>query len=364
MHHLERLRTVPRAARRSTWARAAAVALALIAGAVPLQQALAQADEAPAARTSSPELATAERHMVSAANGYAAEAGREILRAGGSAVDAAIATQLVLNLVEPQSSGIGGGAFILYWDAGKRELKAYDGRETAPASARPDRFLVDGKPMPFNEAVRSGLSVGVPGLVRLLEMVHAKHGRLPWARLFEPALRLADEGFEVSQRLHYLLRWHGPSSFVPAARSYFFTETGNAWPIGYQLKNPAFAATLRRIAAEGARGFYEGPVAEAIVAAVATAPVAPGGMTLADLAGYTAKERQPVCTDYRGDRICGMGPPSSGGYTVAQTMKLIERFDLGGKSGARCSPGRCISSRRPRSSPSPTATATSPTPIS
>ena len=169
-------------------------------------------------------------------------------------------------------------------------------------------------------------------------MVHAKHGRLPWARLFEPALRLADDGFEVSPRLHYLLRWHGPSSFVPAARSYFFTETGNAWPIGYQLKNPAFAATLRRIAAEGARGFYEGPVAEAIVAAVAAAPVAPGGMTLADLAGYTAKERQPVCTDYRGDRICGMGPPSSGGYTVAQTMKLIERFDLGGKSGAPLQP--------------------------
>ena len=329
MHHIEKLRTIPRAA---------AVALALIAGGVPLQQALAQADEAPAARTSSPDLATAERHMVSAANRYAAEAGREILRAGGSAVDAAIATQLVLNLVEPQSSGIGGGAFILYWDAGKRELKAYDGRETAPASARPDRFLVDGRPMPFNEAVRSGLSVGVPGLVRLLEMVHAKHGRLPWARVFEPALRLADEGFEVSPRLHYLLRWHGPSSFVPAARSYFFTGTGNAWPIGYQLKNPAFAATLRRIASEGARGFYEGPVAEAIVAAVATAPVAPGGMTLADLTGYPAKERQPVCTDYRGDRICGMGPPSSGGYTVAQTMKLIERFDLGGKSGAALQP--------------------------
>jgi gamma-glutamyltranspeptidase/glutathione hydrolase len=169
-------------------------------------------------------------------------------------------------------------------------------------------------------------------------MVHAKHGRLPWARLFEPALRLADEGFEVSPRLHYLLRWHGPSSFVPGARSYFFTETGNAWPIGYQLKNPAFAATLRRIAAEGARGYYEGPVAEAIVAAVATAPVAPGGMTLADLADYAAKERQPVCVDYRGDRICGMGPPSSGGHTVAQTMKLIERFDLGGGPDAALQP--------------------------
>jgi gamma-glutamyltranspeptidase/glutathione hydrolase len=267
--------------------------------------------------------------MVSAANGYAAEAGREILRAGGSAIDAAIAAQLVLNLVEPQSSGIGGGAFILYWDAAKSQLKAYDGRETAPASAQPDRFLVDGRPMPFGEAVRSGRSVGVPGLVRLLETVHRHHGRLPWARLFEPAIRLAETGFEVSPRLHLLLRWEGPESFVPQARAYFFTGTGNAWPIGYELKNPAFAATLRRIAEEGARGFYEGPVAQAIVEAVAAAPVAAGGMTLQDLAGYTVKEREPLCITYRGLKVCGVGPPSSGGPTVAQTLKLLEPFDLG-----------------------------------
>jgi gamma-glutamyltranspeptidase/glutathione hydrolase len=274
-------------------------------------------------------LAHAERYMVSAANPYAAQAGREILRAGGSAVDAAIATQLVLNLVEPQSSGIGGGAFILYWDAKDKKLTDYDGRETAPASARPDRFLVDGEPMPFQEAVRSGLSIGVPGLVRLMQMAHKQHGKLKWSRLFEPAIRLAEQGFEVSPRLHFLLRWQGPESFVPAARRYFFTETGSAWPIGFILKNPEFAATLRRIAAEGADGFYKGPVADAIVKAVATAPTAPGGMTLKDLADYTAKERSPVCVTYRTYKICGVGPPSSGGPTVAQTLKLLEPFDLG-----------------------------------
>jgi gamma-glutamyltranspeptidase / glutathione hydrolase len=274
-------------------------------------------------------LATAERHMVSAANVYAAQAGREILRAGGSAVDAAIATQLVLNLVEPQSSGIGGGAFILYWDAAAKKLTAYDGRETAPASAGPDRFLVDGQPMPFGEAVRSGLSIGVPGIVRLMEAVHKQHGLLPWARLFEPAIRLAEQGFDVSPRLHLLLRWEGAESFVPAARRYFFTDTGSAWPIGFTLKNPELAATLRRIAALGARGFYEGPVADAIVKADATAPIAPGSMTLQDLAGYAVKERAPVCATYRSYKICGVGPPSSGGPTVAQTLKLLEPFDLG-----------------------------------
>ena len=192
--------------------------------------------------------------MISAANAYAAEAGREMLRAGGSAIDAAIATQLVLNLVEPQSSGIGGGAFILYWDAARKELKAYDGRETAPASAKPDRFLINGKPMPFADAVRSGLSVGVPGVVRALELAHKEHGKLPWARLFEPAFRLAETGFAVSPRLHGLLEAAHAEDFAPEARSYFF-PAGVAAAVGTVLKNPEFAATLRRIAAEGAAGF-------------------------------------------------------------------------------------------------------------
>jgi gamma-glutamyltranspeptidase/glutathione hydrolase len=275
------------------------------------------------------ELAIAKRHMVSAANALAAEAGRGMLRAGGSAIDAAIATQLVLNLVEPQSSGIGGGAFILYWDKATAELKVYDGRETAPASATPDRFLVDGKPMPFNKAVLSGLSIGVPGLVRLLEDVHKQHGKLPWAKLFEPAIRLAENGFEISQRLHVLLRLDGAESFVPAARRYFFTDGGSALPIGHRLRNPEFAATLRAIAAGGASAFYEGPIAQAIVDAVAAAPTAPGGMTLDDLKSYRVKERPPLCISYRAHEVCGVGPPSSGGPTVAQTLKLIEPLDIG-----------------------------------
>lgn len=279
--------------------------------------------------TAEKPLAVAEQHMVSAANPHAAEAGLEMLRAGGSVVDAAIAVQLVLNLVEPQSSGIGGGAFLLHWDAATDSLKAYDGRETAPASARPDQFLVDGKPMPFTKAVRSGLSVGVPGLVRLLATVHRTHGRLPWPKLFEPAIRLSENGFEVSPRLHFMLRWQGAESFVPTARRYFFTRTGNAWPIGHLLRNPEFAATLRRIAADGADGFYEGPIAEAIVTAVDEAPSMPGGMTLQDLKNYEVKEREPLCVTYRERTICGIGPPSSGGTTVAQILKLLESFDLG-----------------------------------
>jgi gamma-glutamyltranspeptidase / glutathione hydrolase len=321
--------------------RSARLSAIVVAALVAFTPAAAQdARSAPEAATESSDrtLASSERHMVVAANRYAAEAGREILRAGGSAVDAAIAVQLVLNLVEPQSSGLGGGAFLLYWDASKSELKAFDGRETAPASATPDRFLVDGKPMPFDTAVRSGLSIGVPGVVRLMETVHARYGRLPWARLFEPAIRLAETGFDVSPRLHMLLRGQGPESFEPEARRYFFTGTGSAWPIGYTLKNPELAATLRRIAGEGARGFYEGPVAEAIVKAVADAPTAAGGMTLQDLSGYVVKERAPVCFGYRGYKICSMGPPSSGGPAIAQTLGLLEPLDLGKGRAAALQP--------------------------
>ena len=198
------------------------------------------------------------------------------------------------------------------------------------------------QPMPFDEAVRSGLSIGVPGIVRLMETVHKQHGKLPWARLFEPAIRLAEQGFEVSPRLHLLLRWEGPESFVPAARRYFFTDTGSAWPIGFTLKNPELAATLRRIAAHGSRGFYEGPVADAIVKADATAPIAPGGMTLQDLAGYTVKERAPVCVTYRGYKICGVGPPvlrrPDGGADLEAVGAVRPRQ---GTRGRACSRRRC-----------------------
>lgn len=279
--------------------------------------------------TSARTLATATRHMISAASPQAAEAGRAMLRAGGSAIDASIAAQLVLGLVEPQSSGLGGGAFILHHDGRTGELTTYDGREQAPAAARPDRFLRDGRPIPYDTAVHSGLSVGVPGLLRLMEMVHAKHGRLPWAALFEPAIGLAEAGFPVSRRLNLLLRWMGPRSFAPAARDYFFDASGAPRAVGERLRNPDYAAALRRIAAEGSRAFHLGATADAIVAAVTAAPNAAGDITHADLAGYAVRPRPPLCTPYRAYRICGMGPPSSGGLAVAQTLAMLERFDLG-----------------------------------
>jgi gamma-glutamyltranspeptidase/glutathione hydrolase len=241
-----------------------------------------------------------------------------------------VAVQLVLNLVEPQSSGIGGGAFALHWEAGSGRLKTYDGRETAPAAASPDRFLTeDGVPIRMSEAIFSGASVGVPGTLRLLETLHKEHGRLAWADLLAPAIRLAERGFHVSPRLHGLLGWFGPQSFAPQSRAYFFDNGGSPRPVGAVLKNQAFAATLRAVAQGGADAFYKGPIAEAIVAAVRNASSRPGDITLDDLAGYRAKEREPVCFAYRSKRVCGMGPPSSGGLAVGQVLKLIEAFDIG-----------------------------------
>lgn len=273
-------------------------------------------------------LAVADKYLISTANPLASEAGREMLRAGGSATDAAIAAQLVLGLVEPQSSGLGGGAFFLHWDEGRKEVLTYDGRETAPASARPDRFLRDGKPMDFDVAVRSGLSVGTPGVPRLLEQVHKRHGKLPWAKLFAPAIKIAREGFEISTRLYFMLRWFGADGLSPAARRHFFDDNGSPLPIGYRLTNLDYAATLETLAEKGADAFYSGPIAEAIVDTVAKAPNAAGDLTLADLAGYKVIERPPLCFDYRARRICGMGPPSSS-MTIAQSLKMLERFDLG-----------------------------------
>ena len=274
-------------------------------------------------------VVTAKHHMLVTANPYATEAGLEILRQGGSAADAAVAVQLVLNLVEPQSSGLGGGAFVLYWDAARQRLEALDGRETAPAAADPGQFLDAGRPRPFDEAVFGGLSVGVPGTLRVLERMHREHGRLPWANVVSPAIRLASDGFRVSSRLHLLLRWYGAANFAPAARHYFFDATDSARPAGYLLKNPQFATTLKAIAEAGAQAFYAGAVAEAIVAAVKGAPNHQGNMTLADLAGYRALEREPLCVTYRAYRVCGMPPPSSGGLAIAQILKLIEPFEVG-----------------------------------
>jgi gamma-glutamyltranspeptidase/glutathione hydrolase len=269
------------------------------------------------------------RHMIVAANPHAAAAGLAILRAGGSAVDAAIAAELVLNLVEPQSSGIGGGAFMLHWDNAAKAVTSYDGRETAPAGATPGLFLgADGKPLGFPEAVASGRAVGVPGLLRLFELAHKAHGKLPWARLFAPAIELAENGFLMSRRLRMLVEAYPGLADDPAARSLYFDATGQPKLVGARVINRPLAATLRRVAEGGADAFYRGEIAEDIARTVETARHLPGTLKAADLAGYQAKERPPVCAPYRRWRVCGMGPPSAGGVAVLQILGLLERFDL------------------------------------
>jgi len=269
-----------------------------------------------------------ERHMVSAANPIAADVGRQILRQGGSAVDAAIAMQMVLTLVEPQSSGIGGGAFLVHYNAETKKIETYDGRETAPAAARPDMFLdADGKPLPFAKAAMGGHAVGVPGLVGMLALAHDDHGRLPWARLFEPAMRLAVDGFPISPRLHQLVAETPQLKEFPGAREYFFDAEGNPKAAGSRLANPALAETLRIVANGSAPAFYNGGLARAMVRAVTNNGV-PGTLTVEDLKGYKAVKREPVCGAYRQYRVCGMGPPSSGGVAIAQILGMLERFDM------------------------------------
>ncbi len=270
----------------------------------------------------------AKSYMVVAANPIAAQVGAQILKSGGSAVDAAIAVQLVLNEVEPQSSGIGGGAFMIHWDKKAQALTTFDGRETAPAAATEKRFLEDNKPMGHMTAVVGGLSVGVPGVLRMLEMAHKKHGKLPWAKLFDPAIRIAEEGFEISPRLYGLLSGDQALRKIEPAKSYFYLPDGTAKPVGTRLKNPEFAKTLRAIAKGGADAFYRGPIADDIVRTVTAAPIHPGDITRADIENYRAIERPAVCGPYRGYKICGMGPPTDGGIGIIQAMGMLERFDL------------------------------------
>ncbi len=278
-----------------------------------------------------PETAIAQPAFigtVSAADVRAEAAGMAMLERGGSATDAAIATMLALTVVEPQSSGIGGGGFLVR-GAADGTVISYDGRETAPAGATPDWFRApDGTLPPFGESVRSGLSVGVPGNVRLAALAHGEHGTLPWADLFQPAISLAQNGFTVNPRLN--------TSLVSAADRAALTAVGRALyfdgdvpkPVGDTITNPALAATLRRIAAGGAKAFYTGDSAAALASMVADATPRAGGMTTADVSGYTAKTREPVCGMYRAHRVCGMGPPTSGGIAVLQILGQLERFDL------------------------------------
>ena len=270
---------------------------------------------------------------VAAANPLATEAGRQILQEGGSAVDAAIAVQMVLGLVEPQSSGIGGGAFLLHFDGHK--VQAFDGRETAPAAATPELFLnAQGQPLAFADAVVGGRPVGVPGVVTMLAQAHAQHGRLPWARLFEPAIALARNGFAISPRMASLLAAEKRWSQDPVAACYFLDESGRPWPAGHVLRNPELAEVLSRIAAEGPRALMQGEVAEAIVRKVQEHPSNPGSLSTQDLTRYQSLVREPLCFEHtvpaspplnapRAYRICGMPPPSSGVLAIGQILGLL-----------------------------------------
>ncbi len=272
------------------------------------------------------------RQMVVAANVHAANAGLEILNAGGSAVDAAIATQLVLGLVEPQSSGLGGGAFMMYYDpkAPKyRRVIAYDGREMAPAAATKDMFreVIEQKKGYF-DAVLGGRAVGTPSVVAMMHMAHQNNGKLPWKTLFNPAIRLAENGFKISPRLYFLVNRDRLLPRMKAARDYFFDPSGQAWPVGHLLKNPDYAKSLKLIAEEGPDGFYKGELALKIVAAVTQSEFNPGKLTMQDMADYQPKQRDAICGPYRVWTICGMPPPSSGGGAVASILGLLQSFDL------------------------------------
>jgi gamma-glutamyltranspeptidase/glutathione hydrolase len=266
--------------------------------------------------------------MIAAAHPRATEVGAAVLNRGGTAADAALATQAMLNLVEPQSSGFGGGAFILYWDASARQLTTIDGRETAPAAALPARFLdAEGKKHGFWRSAVGGQSVGVPGTPSAFDLMHRLYGQLPRGELLQPTIALAEAGFEVSPRLAKSVTSAKHLDRFDATRAYFFPQ-GQPLEQGAVLKNPAFADMLRRFAERGAEGFYQGPVAAAIVDAVNASSFVKRNITLADLAGYRAKVRPAICVPYRAYEVCGMGPPTSGGLTVGQILGMLSRFDL------------------------------------
>ena len=275
------------------------------------------------------QLVIARHYMASAANPLAVKAGEQILAKGGSAVDAAIAMQLVLGLVEPQSSGIGGGLFLLHWDKQKNSLTSIDCRETAPAAAGPDLFMQNGKLMSWREAFVGGKSVGVPGVIKALELAHQQHGVLPWAELFTPAIEIAEQGFTVSPRLAGLLKanWNPGLDKFALSAAYFKTE-GQWLPAGFVRKNPDYAALLKKISKQGSQAFYQGDNAKALVEAVQQATVNAGNITLADVTAYQPKQREPLCIPYREFKICSMAPPSSGGLAVLQMMGMLSHYPL------------------------------------
>ena len=307
---------------------AAACAAALLAGCAATPRfayTIPAQPEGASGLTEKPGWAT-RSFAVAAANPLATDAGYQVLRAGGSAIDAAIAVQMVLTLVEPQSSGIGGGAFLLHHNG--KVTEAFDGRETAPAGVDEKLFLgADGKPLPFYEGVVGGRSVGVPGTVRMLEEAHRQHGKLAWAALYAPAIQLAEQGFKVSARLNTLLTSEVHLKKDPVAAAYFYDRDGKPWPVGHTLKNPELAGVLKRIAAGGSKALLEGDIAQAMVDKVQKHATNPGKLSMADLAGYRVIKREPLCHDYRAAnkdyRVCGMPPPSSGAIAVGQILGIL-----------------------------------------
>ncbi|MFA5170196.1 MAG: gamma-glutamyltransferase [Sulfuriferula sp.] len=295
--------------------------------------ALADRLDAPEAATGLQARAAVVRQhaLVVAANPLAVAAGMEMLRRGGNAIDAAIAVELVLGLVEPQSSGIGGGSFMMYYQYSDKQVLAYDGRETAPAAATADMFMGDdGLPMSFYQAVVGGKSVGVPGLLSMLELAHRQHGKLVWHTLFKPAIQLAERGFVVSPRLHSLVARDAYLSLQPAARAYFYHADGTPIAVGERLVNQPYADVLRRVASSGAKAFYSGKIAQDIVATVHAHPTNPGLMSMTDLANYQAKSRAALCGNYRAYVVCSMPPPSSGGVALLQILGILQHYDVAG----------------------------------
>lgn len=276
------------------------------------------------------QLVTAKDWMITAANPLATQAGADILAQGGNAIDAMVTTQLMLGLVEPQSSGIGGGAFLVYWDAENDKLTTYDGRETAPINATPRLFQdKNGEPLKFYDAVVGGRSVGTPGTVKLMWDTHQKYGKLAWSKLLEPVIKVAEKGFEISPRLATLIEKDAEKlSRFPTTKAYFFNADGSPKTAGTVLKNPDYANTLKAISKQGANAFYQGDIASDIIQTVQNAPGNPGVLAQADFDAYQIKQREPVCSAYQSYDICGMGPPSSGALTVGQILAITESFDL------------------------------------
>lgn len=304
----------------------ALVALSLALPAQASQTASQHANPEAASNVMQRDRLVTQKSMVVTAHPLASRAGLRMLDQGGSAVDAAIAAQLVLGLVEPQSSGIGGGGFVVLFQP-ESGLTSYDGRETVPAASPPDRFELDGQTLSFKQAVNSGRSVGVPGLLRALELMHKDGGVLPWASLFEPAIELAEDGFEVSPRLHTLIADNPELADKAAARAYFLDGQGRPWPVGHRLRNKEYAQVLRLLASQGAQAFYQGELAQDMVAAVAADPIA-GDLTVSDLTQYRALRREPLCMDWQQVALCGMAPPSSGAISVMQMLGILQHTPI------------------------------------